>query len=123
MSSTEENSLKLQCLEIASRELLETKGFIKQEELMKRARQLYVAAKVSGFDSWNMQAIKQEEPQPVIKTENVVDTPKPTPIKIVEVNNGFKICPNCNEEVPAKFRAHKYRQDGSVCGQKFEVSQ
>jgi hypothetical protein len=105
----QDHSLKLTCLEIASREALETKGFIKQAELMKRAQQLYVAAKIAGFDTWNLPSRSAEETaQPIIKEETVIDSSQ------------TKICPNCGEAIPIKFKVHKFKATGEKCGQRFD---
>jgi hypothetical protein len=103
-----EHSLKLKCIDVATTELLATKGFIKATELMKRARQLYMEAKVQGFESWNIPDVKQAPPVQV--KQEILAKEEDT------IKSGFKVCPGCGESVPQGFKKHKFKQDGSQCG-------
>ena len=100
---------RCEAVSIAAKEQLELSGEINLDILFSRAKEIYNKGYESNIHNWKSFWIggKQEEEKPAKK------------VKKKKAKKGFKICPECGEQVPESWTKHTYKKDGKKCGYDF----
>ena len=93
---------RFQAINIAANELIEYDGKIVLVKVIERAKRIYERGYRLDIHKWK---------SPIIKD-------KPTNEK--KPSKQEKYCPKCNEIVPVSWTEHKYSNNGSKCGHKWE---
>ena len=111
---SEDFFFKMKCLELAGKEELQETMVMDSKRLFDRAQDLYSQGHIAGISEWSS-PFNKELKKKVIKKEIDKDVVK----EKVVAKEGFKICPQCDEEVKVGFNIHRYKKNGENCGYKF----
>ena len=119
---------RFEALKLAAMEMLEIQGILDSKLLFRRAKDIYNQGYQYKIDTWRSYWKEND------KTVKEIATTEPPKEAIPEVQkdkiNGMgatkndtasvfgmsKTCPLCDEIVPASWRKHIYKIDGTRCG-------
>ncbi len=118
-----DRSWRFEALKLAAMEQLEINGKLDLNTLFKQSKHIYHEGYKNHIEKWEPFWLKKEK----LKSD-LFETNKPkvkkeiskTDINKIKVKEGFKLCPNCNEEVPITWKNHTYKNDRTKCGHEFE---
>jgi len=106
---------RLESINIAAQEQLESWGELKLDVLFTRAKMIYDTGYNNMLDKWESE-----------RNEDLKRAPKPpekpkqdAPVENRAITGKTKKCPVCDEDIPAGWPKHQYKKDGNPCGHTF----